>query len=333
MKEASFYISSQNNAVICNLCPHCCTIQEDKYGICNVRVNRKGKLFSENYGRPCSLSVDPIEKKPLYHFYPAKSILSVGSVGCNLKCQFCQNWEISTKSIQDSNLTTYSPTEIVEQAKKANNNIGIAYTYNEPIIWYEYMLETAKLAHREGLKNVMVSNGFINKAPLLELVDYIDAFNIDLKAFNNEFYTKQTFSKLEPVLETLILLKEKNKNFEITNLIIPTLNDNVSEFEMMIDWIHGNLGENTVLHLSKYFPRYKMHIPEGNNQQMIDLYNLAKKKLNFVYLGNMHTSTGQNTNCPSCKQLLIERNYYTTKIKGLSEDGECLNCNYQLILH
>jgi pyruvate formate lyase activating enzyme len=235
VKEASFY-SADNGKIRCTLCPHNCIIHEGKRGICRVRKNDGGKLYSENFGQICSMNFDPIEKKPLYHFYPGSIIFSAGSLGCNLHCKFCQNWEISQTGIEEfGNLRTVAPEELINKALSRENNIGIAYTYNEPTVWYEFMIETAKLAQKEGLKNVMVTNGFINPEPLEELFPYMDAFSVDLKAFSNDFYKTVTSSRLDPVLTALKNIRNSGRHLEITNLVITDLNDNEKEFTEMIN--------------------------------------------------------------------------------------------------
>ncbi|MEA3496880.1 MAG: AmmeMemoRadiSam system radical SAM enzyme [Bacteroidota bacterium] len=332
MQKAKFYTKLENKKVQCLLCPHNCIIANGEIGICNVRKNIKGELYSENYRKTCSLSFDPIEKKPLYHFYPGNIIFSVGSIGCNLKCKFCQNWEISQTKVSDFNyLQNYSPTEIIEKSKQNKNNIGIAFTYNEPTVWYEFMLEIAKESKKIDLKNVVVTNGFINEKPLEELLNFTDAFNIDLKAFNNNFYKQQTEAKLEPVLKNIKAISKKGKHIELTNLIIPTLNDDEKEFREMLKWIANETGQDTVLHLSRYFPNHKMNIPPTPENKLLQLYEIAKEYLNFVYLGNISTSKGQNTYCPNCGELLIKRTGYSTFIKNLNKNGKCKYCKEEVV--
>ena len=332
MKEAAFYKKLDKEKVQCFLCPHECTISMGKRGICHVRKNVVGKLVSENHGQVCSLHFDPIEKKPLYHFYPGSTIYSVGSVGCNLHCKFCQNCEISQTNVDDFPfLKEYPAREIVRLALQRKDNIGIAYTYNEPIVWFEFMMDIAKIAHKEGLKNVMVTNGFINPGPLMELMPFMDAFSVDLKAFNDDFYRKITSSKLNPVLETLKTLKRNNKYFEITNLVITAENDNEKEFAEMVKWISGELGKGTVLHISRYHPMYKMTHPATSVHKLLDFYNIAKEKLDFVYVGNVLTKEGQNTYCPKCGHLLVERLGYSVDNAGLDKVGSCGKCGATVI--
>ncbi|MCK4661780.1 MAG: AmmeMemoRadiSam system radical SAM enzyme [Bacteroidales bacterium] len=331
MKEAQFYINLDNNKIKCTLCPHNCIVDLNKRGVCGVRKNIKGKLVSEIYGKLCSLNFDPIEKKPLYHFFPGKIILSLGSIGCNFKCKFCQNNDISQSTIDDfPYLKEYSSDNIINIAVNQPNNTGIAFTYNEPTVWYEFMLEIAIKAKKNNLNTSMVTNGHINNKPLEELIDYMDAFNVDLKAFTNDFYKKQTSGNLEPVKETLKFIVSKNKHLEITNLIIPTLNDDPKIFEQMIKWISKELGENIVLHLSKYFPRYKMNIPETSISKLIEFYEIAKKELNYVYLGNVAYHEGNNTICNKCRETVILRKGYYTQLTGIDINGNCNNCGNKI---
>lgn len=332
MKTAKFYEWCRRGQLQCNLCPHHCIIGEGKAGICKVRKNIDGDLFLTTYGIVSSFGFDPIEKKPLYHFYPGSIIFSVGNFGCNLRCKFCQNWQISQNTPNNINLERkYKPDELVKMALTKNTNIGIAYTYNEPIIWYEYMVDIAEAAKKEGLKNVMVTNGYINPQPLDGLLELIDAFNVDLKAFTESFYKTQTISKLKPVKETLIKIRKSGRHLEITNLLITGHNDDTREFTEMINWISDELGKDTVLHLSRYFPVYKMSAPPTSVGLMEDLYGLAKEKLNHVYLGNISTSAGQHTFCSNCGQKVIDRSRYNTWLKGLDNKGRCTNCGQGVI--
>ena len=236
--EAKYYIAKEAKKVQCTLCPHDCVLKPDQTGICRVRTNKGGKLYTDNYAKVCSLHLDPIEKKPLYHYYPGRNILSVGSVGCNLHCKFCQNYEISQTSVKDySYLKEYSSEAIVELADCEPGNLGLAYTYNEPTVWFEYMLDIAWKAHESELKNVMVTNGFINQEPLKEVLAVIDAFSVDLKAFTETFYKHLTSASLKPVLESLKTIKASGRHFEITNLLVPDENDNENEFREMLKWM------------------------------------------------------------------------------------------------
>lgn len=329
--KALFQLRLQNNTLQCTLCPHNCILKNGQTGNCRVRKNINGTLFSLNYGKITAIHTDCIEKKPLYHFFPGKSILSIGSIGCNLKCNFCQNSDISQSDAEEyKDYKTFEAHEIISRVQNTENNIGLAYTYNEPIIFYEFMYDIASEIKKINYSNVMVSNGFVNKEPLKRLLKVIDAFNIDLKGFSNDFYKNQTTGKLQPVLDTIETIVKSKKHIEITNLVIPTLNDDEKIFEDMINNLYDIGGSNIILHLSKYFPHYKSMIAETEKKKMISLYNIAKTKLNYVYLGNINCKTGQNTFCNQCGNLLIERAYYYTKTEGISSNGFCKKCNSKI---
>lgn len=331
-KEATYYKRLNDDKVQCQLCPHNCIIKNGKSGNCRVRSNKEGRLIADTYGQVSSLAFDPIEKKPLYHFFPGSEIFSVGSVGCNLRCSFCQNCEISQTSVDDfPYLKKASPESIVQQAQKKAGNIGIAFTYNEPTVWFEFMLDIAKLAKSAGLKTAMISNGYINPKPLQELLPFIDAFNIDLKAFTEKFYENYTSSHIDPVKENLKLIAKSGKHLEITNLLIPILNDSQSDFSAMVDWIRDELGRDVPLHLSRYFPRHKLTIDATSPELMLEYYKYARENLDFVYLGNLHGSLGSDTYCPSCKKAVITRSGYQTEIAGLENNGQCSFCGEQVL--
>lgn len=322
-KEAMFYVKKEAGNLECQLCPHNCLIKEDQRGICRVRVNHQGKLYTENYGEISSMGVDPIEKKPLYHFYPSEGILSIGTYGCNFSCDFCQNYRISQKNPA----TTYqTPEDIIKQAKK-RDIMGIAYTYSEPMVWYEFVYETAKKAHQAGLKNVLVTNGYINHEPLADLIDYIDAANVDLKSFNNEFYKKICGGSLDPVLDNISFMYNKI-HIELTTLIITDHNDKMEELEEIFKWI-ADLSPQIPLHLSRYFPNYKMDKPPTAEKKMEAAYKLAQKYLNYVYIGNLSTNKGQNTYCSNCKTEVISRQYFKTHNR--LEEGKCPKCGEEIL--
>jgi len=326
MHEALFYEKLENNEVKCSLCPWYCYLKPGQTGVCKVRENVNGRLFTHVYNKVAALGTDPIEKKPLYHFYPGKNILSIGEVGCNMHCSFCQNHQISQCRATDfKGFHNISPEQIVNEALKTWQNIGIAYTYNEPFTFYEFMLDTAGLAKKEGLKNVVVSNGYINPEPLKEALPVLDAFNIDLKGFNNSFYQKYAKAKLDPVLKTIKMIAQSGSHLEITNLVITGLNDDDEEFEAMLKWIAENAGKDTPLHLSRYFPNYKLNAPPTSVEKLRSFYDLAKKYLNHVYLGNISDEMRSSTFCPKCGKLLIRRNYYTTIVEPGFKD-RCPEC-------
>ena len=283
IKEALYYEKLNKNLVVCHLCPNECRIQDGKRGSCGVRINKEGILYSEVYGKTTGIHLDPVEKKPLYHYHAGENILSIGTKGCNFHCDFCQNFQIS----QELNAPTVDITSeaIVSKAKEVHS-FGIAYTYNEPFIWYEFVLDTAKLARRNKLKNVLVTNGYVNRQPLEEILPFIDAMNIDIKSFDEDFYIKICRGRLKPVLETATLAAKKC-HVELTNLIIPTLNDSDESIKKMVSWICDNTGPDTPLHLSRYFPCYKMGLPPTPIETMKRAEKIAREKLAYVYLGNV----------------------------------------------
>ncbi len=283
MKEALYYEKLDERKVRCHLCPHNCVIQEGSRGVCEVRINQGGTLFTEIYTKATSIALDPIEKKPLYRYHPGEYILSIGTKGCNFQCDFCQNWHISQQiDVPTEDITSE---EIIEKAKKARS-FGIAYTYNEPFIWYEFVIDTARRAKKEGLENVLVTNGFVNMEPLKEILPYIGAMNIDLKSFNDEFYKKICKGRLEPVLE-VIRESAKACHVELTTLLIPAMNDSEDELKKLVDWIYDNVGPETPLHFSRYFPCYNMSIPATPLESLKRAERIAKEKLKYVYLGNV----------------------------------------------
>ena len=320
MREAMYYEQAAGGAVNCALCPHRCRIAAGRVGTCKVRKNVDGKLYSISYGRISSWAVDPIEKKPLYHFYPGRMIFSVGSIGCNFRCKFCQNWQIA--QLTDIPTQEVSAEELVWVAKRQAGNIGIAYTYNEPTIWYEYVLECVKLARQQGLKNVLVTNGFIEKEPLEELLPYIDAMNIDVKAFHEDFYKDLTFGRLSPVKQTVEIAQDKC-HVEVTTLIIPGMNDENEEIEELARWL-SSLRRDIPLHLSRYFPNYKLDLPPTPVDRIKTARDIAKKYLDYVYTGNIIDDVGSNTYCPSCGKLVIRRSGYITHSNV--KDNKCPRC-------
>lgn len=306
----------------CNLCPHNCRISEGKKGICGTRINQKGKFFSLVYGMPSATHIDPIEKKPLYHFYPGSMVFSLGTLGCNLSCKGCQNYDISKSPI--IGLPKKDPEEIVEMAVDARVP-SIAYTYNEPTIFYEYMIDIAKIARRNKIHNVIVSNGFINPEPLKELLKYIDAANIDLKGFTEKFYKEYANASLEPVLKTLKNIRKKDCWLEVTNLLIPGLNDNEKEISMMCEWIEKNL-KDTPLHFSRFFPYYNAQDKEVTPHNKLIKAKEIAKKIKYVYIGNLGIQ--DNTYCHNCNNLLIKRGFNITK-EGII-DGKCSSCRIKI---
>lgn len=330
IKEAAYYVK-EPDGVRCKLCPHNCFIRDGARGFCRVRRNTEQQLIADSWGKISAVHLDPMEKKPLYHFYPGRPVLSIGSYGCNMVCKCCQNWQISQSPGRRLNRMIL-PEDVVESALSQSGNIGIAYTYNEPSVGFEYVLETAKLAQRKDLKNVMVSNGYISKEPLLELLTVIDAFNIDLKGFNTDFYRSFTGAFLDPVLETLSAIRKSGRHLEITCLIVPTMNDNPIDFRKMTNWIADHLGPETILHLSAYHPDYKLEIESTSAAVMKQLRNAAKERLFHVYAGNIRLENFQNTRCSNCGNEIVFRSGFLVDTKGLRNDGSCIYCGKKEII-
>ncbi len=326
MREAEHY-RSEKGVVTCVLCPRNCRIKDGNTGFCRVRKNISGKLYSLVYGRVAGgVAIDPVEKKPLFHFLPGKSILSFGTVGCNLKCRNCQNWTTSQKEPGQLFEKDLLPKDIVRFAKEQGCGM-IAYTYNEPTIFFEFMRDTARLAKKEGLKNVIVSNGFINQEPLEELCRYIDAANIDLKGFNDVFYKKTTAGWLEPILRTIKTLKKKGVWVELTNLLIPGLNDTKEDIRKMCEWIRKDAGDDTPLHFSAFHPDFEMqNIPPTPVSLLLNAYDIARSEgLKFVYIGNVITRDYENTKCPKCGALIVERLMFRVTQINI-KNGGCAFC-------
>lgn len=309
----------------CLLCPHNCILSEGRSGICGARRNNEGIIELITYGVISGYALDPIEKKPLYHFFPGTNILSIGSYGCNMHCDFCQNYSISQRTAAGFTVKTEAE-KIVNDAVAALHNTGIAFTYNEPVIWFEYIRDVAAKAKKKGLRIVIVSNGYVNEDPLDEIISFTDAFNIDLKAFNNDFYRKLTGAELEPVKKSLLKIARSGRHLEITTLIIPGYNDNDKEIASQAQWIAGELGKDTPLHLSRYFPMYKREDPATPDETLKRLAKIAADYLNYVYIGNLSTETGQNTKCPNCQKVVTRRVGYSIKLQNLDQKGNCSSC-------
>jgi|WetSurMetagenome_2_1015567.scaffolds.fasta_scaffold00001_438 pyruvate formate lyase activating enzyme len=318
-----------NERTECLLCPHNCAIMPGKTGICGVRRNTGESIELLTYGVVSGYALDPIEKKPLYHFYPGTNILSLGSYGCNMRCDFCQNYNISQHTLSSYSSSIESDM-IIKDALSSLNNIGIAFTYNEPVIWFEFMRDVSVKAHKKGLRTVMVSNGFVNTEPLEEILTFIDAFNIDLKAFTNDFYRKLTGAELEPVKTALKLISASSRHLEITTLIIPGYNDSSEEMNQEAEWIAGELGKNVPLHLSRYFPMFRREDPSTPDVTLLRLFETASRHLDYVYLGNILTDKGQNTYCPSCGAMVAKRSGYTIKLQNLDQKGKCSACGTRI---
>jgi pyruvate formate lyase activating enzyme len=328
--KAELFERDIQNHVVCRLCAHHCRLHDGAIGICRVRKNIAGILYSLNYDHVVAMHMDPIEKKPLYHFLPGSSSFSIAAMGCNFSCRFCQNHSISMVNEEHEIAgETISPEQLVENALK-NRARSISYTYTEPTVFFELMLETARLAHQEGLKNVMVSNGYMSSQALSVLGPFLDAANIDLKAFNENFYNKYCSARLEPVLETISALRARGIWLEITTLLIPGLNDDREEIKRLISFLL-ELDDRIPWHISRFFPQYQLwHIPATEQESIHNLLRLGVESgLKYLYSGNLTVDCWNDTNCPSCKKTLIQRQGYQTEIIAL-QSGKCQFCGQKI---
>ncbi len=333
MKEAMFYCQLEDERVLCELCPHFCKLKENQIGICGVRKNISGKLYSLVYGKAIAVHVDPIEKKPLFHVAPGSRSFSISTVGCNFHCKFCQNHDIS--QVENVNVLNrfnreISAEQLVTMAKQ-NLCSSIAYTYTEPTIYFEYAYDTAKIAHEKGLLNIFVTNGYINPEPLQFINEYLDAANVDLKSFNENFYRKLVGAKLAPVLDTLKLMKELSIFVEVTTLVIPGENDSEQELTEIASFIKNELGPETPWHISRFYPQYLL---ADHPSTPVSTLNRAREigqeqGLRYVYLGNLAGSDAENTYCYNCGKLLIERYGYQI-IQDTVEAGNCKFCGAKI---
>lgn len=324
-REAKYYEKKEDKKLICKLCPHECRVADLERGTCGVRENNGGTYYTLVYGNPCSLNIDPIEKKPIYHFYPTTKSLSLATAGCNFVCKFCQNWEISQRRPEQVKSAKLFPKQLVDIARQRWCKT-ISHTYTEPVIFFEYMLDCAIEGKKRGVPNLMISNGFIQEKPMRELCKYLGAVKIDLKAFTEKFYDEMCAGSLKPVLNTLTTLKDEGMWFEIVVLIIPTLNDSPKEISDMTKWIYKELGPNVPVHFSRYYPTFMLkNIPPTPPDTLFRCRKIAMNNgLKFVYVGNI-MSDAENTYCPSCNKLLIERLRYNVDIKAMKKN-KCKHC-------
>lgn len=330
-KLAEWWETLDNGKILCTLCPRYCTIGEGQAGFCFIRQNINGKLYSTGYGRPTGFAVDPIEKKPLNHFLPGTKVLSFGTAGCNLGCKFCQNWSISKAKLDELNSLEASPDNVIELAKKYNTP-SIAFTYNDPTIFGEYVIDISRIAKEEGIKSVMVTAGYIDKKARKDVYKYIDAANVDLKAFSENFYHKITFSHLNDVLDTLVWLKNDTEVwFEITTLLIPDENDSSEEIKKMCDWITANLGDEIPLHFTAFHPDFKMRNKSSTPpSKLAEARNIAVNAgIKFCYVGNVRNKKGQTTYCPQCNKELIVRDWHSVLANNLTGNA-CPACNQHI---
>ena len=326
-KEALFYKKTDGQKVQCLLCPRECVIVDGKRGFCRNRENRGGTLYTLVYGKPAVVDIGPIEKAPLYHFIPGHFRLCITCASCNLRCKHCQNWHLSQKSSEELDYYSYSPLEIVQQAKKQGLN-SVSFTYTEPTVYYEYLYDVSILAKEAGMKTSIVSNGYINQEPLLKLLKVLDAMKIDLKGFSEEFYKDVCSASLNPVLESLLTVKKENVWLEVVNLVIPTLNDDPKMIDEMCRWIKENLGAGTPLHFTRFLPNYKlMHLYPTAISTLDLAYDIAKKNgLRYVYVGNVAGHGYNSTYCPFCNRKIIHRTHFDVLEMNVA-DGRCQFCN------
>ncbi|MCM8769332.1 MAG: AmmeMemoRadiSam system radical SAM enzyme [Candidatus Omnitrophica bacterium] len=325
-KEAEFYRKAGEGLIQCFVCPKNCTLAPGQYGFCRARKNIDGTLYSMGYGLPCSVNIDPIEKKPFFHFLPGTKTFSLSSAGCNLRCKFCQNWQISQFTPEQTRNVSLFPAEVISAASKANCP-SIAYTYAEPVTFYEYMRDIAKVARTKGLKNLVHTAAFINPEPLEQLSSLLDAVNVDLKGFNPEYYREMCGGELLVILNSLKILKKNGVWLEITNLVVPGYNDKPEEIKSLCNWVVKNLGVDTPVHFSRFYPGYQLtHLPPTSVETLEKVYATAKKSgLRYVYIGNGPGHPAENTLCPQCGRMVIRRSGYVILENNLKE-GKCPGC-------
>lgn len=318
--EARYYEKLDNRHVKCHLCPVGCHIGPSKSGICMIRANEDGVLYASEYGRTIAMNLDPIEKKPLYHFKPGHDILSIGPNGCNFACAFCQNWSISQVK---ATVRYISPSNLVQMAQ-SYKSVGVAYTYTEPLVWFEYVIDTARLLKEAGLAVALVSNGYINEEPARELFQYVDAANFDLKSIRPDFYRRICKGKLPDVQRTIRMAHDMGIHVELTNLLIPGLNDASEEILELVDWVY-NIDPEIPLHFSRYFPHYKLDSPPTSEERLMFAHDAARRKLKYVYVGNVDGIGSSDTLCSQCGATLVHRRGYNVRVDGL-DGNKCSAC-------
>lgn len=327
-REGYHYITLGEN-VQCQVCPNECILREGVRSVCRNKINYKGKLYTLAYGNPCAVHIDPVEKKPLFHFLPSTSAFSIATAGCNFRCLNCQNWEISQKSPEETQNTELFPEQVVEQAEKSGCS-SIAYTYSEPTAWYEYMYDTSRIARTKGIKNLWITNGSMNEIPLRDLCQYLDAANVDVKSFREDIYNELNAGKLQPVLDTLNVLKEEGVWFEVTNLVVPTWTDDIEMAREMCVWLYDTVGPDYPLHISRFSPAYKLlNLPPTPVETLREIQKVAREAgLHYVYIGNV-PGEGEDTYCPHCEKLIVGRKgFFVTEMHV--EGGACEYCGQEI---
>lgn len=330
-REALYYEKLSGRRVRCTLCPRMCTVREGGRGFCRVRENQSGVYRTLAYANPCAVHIDPIEKKPLFHFYPGTTALSIATAGCNFACKNCQNHDISQARPDETVNYRLAPQDIVDLAVKYEAPT-IAYTYTEPTVFFEYMLETAKIARRRGVMNIYHSNGYVSQDALTELAAYLDGANVDLKAYSDRFYREITGGTLQPVLESLKTLKQRNVWLEITNLVIPGKNDSDQMIDDLCGWVKNELGPETPLHFSRFYPQYKMqNLPPTPVRTLNKAAGIARGRgLHYVYVGNVPGSAEESTRCVDCGKTVIGRIGYQVRSYDI-RDGRCGFCGAEIV--
>ncbi|HEY63596.1 MAG TPA: AmmeMemoRadiSam system radical SAM enzyme [Caldilineae bacterium] len=326
LEVAYCHTSHTGTYVRCSLCPHRCIIADGERGRCRVRENRGGRLYSMVYGNPCAVHVDPIEKKPFFHFLPRAAAFSLATAGCNLRCLYCQNWTISQVPPEKTQNVDLPPEAVVEAARRAGAPV-IAYTYSEPVVFYEYMLETARRAREAGLRNVVISAGFINPEPLKALCEVVDAIKIDLKGYDEKFYREVCSAELKPVLEAIRTIYEAGTHLEIVNLVVPTLNDSLEQLRALARWVVDELSPDVPLHFSRFYPQYKLtNLPPTPVEALTRAREIAMEEgVRFVYVGNVPGHPGNSTYCPNCGRPIIVRQGFAVTAYHLKGNA-CAYC-------
>jgi len=331
LRQAMYYRRIEADRVQCQLCFRKCVVAPGQRGFCRVRENRGGDLYLLIYGRPATLQVDPIELEPMYHLLPGHSNLCVATASCNFRCKHCQNWHLTQRGPEEVEAVAFSPGEVVEETIRRGCR-SISHSINEPTIFYEYMYDIARLAHKQGLKTLFHTNGSLRPEPLRALLEHMDGVTVDLKSFSREFYRENPEADLAPVLQTLKIVREQEVHLEIVNLIIPTLNDDLGQIERMCGWIKKHLGEKVPLHFTRFFPSYKLtHLPATPVKRLEQARDIALKVgLHYVYIGNLPGHEGNSTYCPCCGRRVISRRHYAVLSNEL-EGGRCSFCGWPIV--
>jgi pyruvate formate lyase activating enzyme len=326
--EARYYRRLDSGLIECEQCPRHCQVSRGNRGHCGVRENRNGKYVLLTYGLPCALNADPIEKKPFFHFHPGTLALSLATAGCNVDCKFCQNWEISQARPEDTPNMSLSPADVVSLAQEKQIPT-IAYTYSEPTVWYDYMYDIARLGREKSLHSVVISNGFIEKQPLADLLPHLSAYKIDLKSIRDDYYRNVVRGELGPVLDRMVQVKAAGVLLEVVNLVVPTLNDSEDDFRQLARWVKTNLGTDVPVHYSQFYPKYLLkNLPPTPQATLEMAHDVSRAEgLEYVYLGNLPGHPAESTYCPKCGELLIERNGLSVRQNRLN-GNKCPKCNH-----